>query len=61
MVISRYPVDHSLKEAVMEYEAITEKQLDALINDPQDLDHVDPVILSDKISCGNGVALRSPA
>jgi GxxExxY protein len=25
MVISRYPVDHSLKEAVMEYEAITEK------------------------------------
>jgi hypothetical protein len=25
MVISRYPVDHSLKEAGMEYEAITEK------------------------------------
>jgi hypothetical protein len=25
MVISRYPVDHSLKEAVMEYQAITEE------------------------------------
>jgi hypothetical protein len=30
------------------------------VGDPRDLDHVDPVILSDKISCGNGVALRSP-
>jgi hypothetical protein len=30
------------------------------VGNPQDLDHVDPVILSDKISCGNGVALRSP-
>jgi hypothetical protein len=25
MVIARYPVEHSLKEAIMEYEAITEK------------------------------------